>query len=143
MSEKKGIATPYLVAIILGIIIIGAITYMFINQIGIFTRTGLEQQCRSKEVIYCNEKPADVLFTSFAPECAEFGWAMSVSPDSLECQRILVQSALGGGLTGDGGTITPDTGACTAEMQALATLGKVCESTENCEKNKALCDACC
>lgn len=102
---KKAIAIPYVVAIILGIIIVGVIGYWLFLLYGGGVGTASEAVCRSKLLTYCSEwaetgysvKPGGKEFSkacgeegvsnTYAPECCAYSWASDVT--SGNCQKVL------------------------------------------------------
>lgn len=60
----KAVAIPYVIALILGVIVIAILVYWFINQAGKTTTVGTSAECQAKEFSYCvqwqnNDKDCD------------------------------------------------------------------------------------
>ena len=101
--SKGELPVPYLIAIVVGIIVIGILVYMFITKTGIFQGFTLEQECRAKLHLWCSKWELNGWssdweqknpFASgggnvnvFAPECSQFSWAHVSRPE--DCQKIL------------------------------------------------------
>lgn len=49
----KGVAIPYVIALVLGIVVIGLIGYWFISQGGKTIVTGSKAECDTKTASYC------------------------------------------------------------------------------------------
>lgn len=50
---KKAVAVPYIIAIVLGIAVIGLIGYFFFSEGGKTTTTGEQAKCQSQRFSYC------------------------------------------------------------------------------------------
>jgi hypothetical protein len=101
--SKGDIPIPYIVALILGIIVIGVIGYWFFVLSGKGGGTASEQFCRAKELTYCSQwskcdystapgtdcRPGKQTFDKYAPECRSYDWALAVNDDA--CREILGQ----------------------------------------------------
>lgn len=90
---KKGIAVPYIIALILGIAVVGLIGYWFF-----FLSKGVpEEACKTRLRSYCTEwsgtgydsavKPGGQDFDAWAPGCAQYDWAGTV--DQAYCETVL------------------------------------------------------
>ncbi len=56
---KKGVAIPYVIAILLGIAVIGLIGFWLFKSSGIFGTKTVEQDCRNKFLRWCQDWFAD------------------------------------------------------------------------------------
>lgn len=56
---KKGVAIPYIVAILLGIAVIGLIGFWLFKSTGIFGTKAVEQTCRNNFLKWCQDWFAD------------------------------------------------------------------------------------
>ncbi|RLI73191.1 hypothetical protein DRP04_16100 [Archaeoglobales archaeon] len=96
--SKGAMPVPYIIAIVIGIIVIGVLAYMFVTKTGIFSGFTSEQECKAKLKVWCTQWqlsgfdplwPHDNPFASgqdndFAPECRSFSWARNPSRDDCE-----------------------------------------------------------
>jgi len=104
--RKGAIPVPYIIALILGIVVVGLLAYWFFILGGKIPGQASEAECRIKENQYCTAwsatgyatKPGDLDFSEacpttsadvYAPECCSFSWARNV--DETECKRVLGQ----------------------------------------------------
>lgn len=99
----KGIAIPYVIALILGIIVVGVIGYWFFVLGGQGGGAGLETMCRAKAISYCtgwnlngydpNKLPDGAEFFNQNPECRNIQkdpfTGSKLEPDS--CRKLLGQ----------------------------------------------------
>ena len=53
--SQKGVAVPYIIAIVLGIVVIGLIGYWLFISGGNFGTTSANTQCKEKLLIYCTK----------------------------------------------------------------------------------------
>jgi hypothetical protein len=97
---SKGIAVPYVIALILGIIVVGVIGYWFFVLGGQGGGAGVSAACNAKLVSYCTQwslngyttMPNNQEFTAANPDCA-----LNTAPfsDTIlvdECKSVLGQS---------------------------------------------------
>lgn len=106
---KKGVAVPYIIAVILGIAVIGIIGYYFFYISGNITTEATLQDCQRKLTVYCSVwlaegysgKNSDRLgaWSEYAPGCTVIGVPVSGLAD---CNR-----ALGRETTGTPGVTSP------------------------------------
>lgn len=104
--RKGAIPVPYIIALILGIVVVGLLAYWFFVLGGRIGGQASESECRAKENIYCStwsttdydldNKPGGKDFSKscpttsadvYAPECCSFSWAHNV--DEAECKSVL------------------------------------------------------
>ncbi len=93
LLAKKGIAIPYIIALILGIVVVGVIGYWFFTTTGTGSGSAVVSQCNAKKTQWCTDwsrtafdnarKPGN--WESFAPGCSNVGVA---EPGSLECRTL-------------------------------------------------------
>lgn len=98
MSRKgkadKGVAIPYIIALILGIIVLGMVAYWFITTYGLGWLGFNEAFCRAQLSKYCEDliagKTSVDFFKDYAKGCEVFqgkaGWP-AVSPTVDECPK--------------------------------------------------------
>ena len=88
--SKGAMPVPYLIAIIIGIIVIGVLVYMFVTKTGIFAGFSGEKECYARAEAYCmewslhgwtddrcGEGESGCEFVEFkvkAPECKQFAF---------------------------------------------------------------------
>ncbi len=106
ITKKGAIPIPYIIALILGIVVLAIVAYWLFFSSGQFGGTISEASCRAKKMAYCNawringwaEKPngVDDFSTAcngidednrdkyYAPECCRFEWAHSMTLE--KCQ---------------------------------------------------------
>lgn len=109
-SSRKGeMPIPYIIALILGVIVLGLLAYwLYTGGLG-FDSTVRESTCRTKVGFYCNswktnsydteKKPSNQDFSNicgdinavnrddyYAPECCSFSWAQAVT--AIACQSL-------------------------------------------------------
>lgn len=99
---KKGVAVPYIIAIILGIAVIGIIGYYFFFISGKVTTEATLQDCQRKLTVYCSVwlaegysgKNSDRLgaWSEYAPGCTVIGVTVSGLAD---CDRTLGRQTTG------------------------------------------------
>ena len=53
ITVRKAVAIPYVIALILGLIVIAILAYWFINQSGKATNVGTSAECQAKAFSYC------------------------------------------------------------------------------------------
>lgn len=92
---KKGIAVPYIIALILGIVVVGVIGYWFFTTTGAGSGSAVVQQCNAKKTQYCSEwsrvgfasgrEPSGGDWDVFAPGCSTAGVG---KPIDLECRTL-------------------------------------------------------
>jgi hypothetical protein len=102
---RKGVAVPYIIALILGIAVVALVGYWFFVIGGGLPGQAGETQCRAKLSMYCNawsgtgyvETPDGEEFSgtcpasaTYAPECCSFSWARSVT--QTVCEAALGQT---------------------------------------------------
>jgi len=95
LDEKGAVPIPYIIALVLGVIVIALISYWLFMSGGEFGTAILESSCQAKKMNYCNtykatgSAPKGVVFSVdtpcpipvafhsnfFAPECCKFAWA--------------------------------------------------------------------
>lgn len=109
--KKGAIPVHYIIALILGIIVVGLLGYWFFVLGGRIPGQVSETDCRTKQHAYCTEwsangydldnKPDGKDFSEdcpttsadvYAPECCSFSWATTMSDDDTECKRLLGQA---------------------------------------------------
>lgn len=87
---KGQMPVPYIIAIVIGIIVIGILLYMFVTKTGVFSGFVLESECKAKLKTYCI-KWADagwgpyISFIEYAPECTGLNWEI----DQNACRKEL------------------------------------------------------
>lgn len=74
---KKGVAIPYIIALILGIAVIAVLGYWFFVLGGKLGGIGVTTECRAKEVSYCQ-----------AWETLGYGDTKPLEPDWGTCKAI-------------------------------------------------------
>ncbi len=103
MKKKGAIPIPYIIAIILGVIVLSLVAYWLFFSTNEFGGTISESTCKAKKMAYCNEwrmnaweQPNGVTGFStdcnsisdennyYAPECCEFTWAHSIKQSDCE-----------------------------------------------------------
>ncbi|MCD6402858.1 MAG: hypothetical protein J7K98_00840 [Candidatus Aenigmarchaeota archaeon] len=100
--SKGQMPIPYLIAIIIGIIVIAVLVYMFVTKTGIFSGFTGEQECKAKAQAYCmewslhgwtedrcgeGETCGPNQFEKFGrkyPECKQFSWVSKLDSDATE-----------------------------------------------------------
>jgi len=117
MRLKGAVPVPYIIALILGVLVLGFVTYSLFFSNNEFGSSLREYGCRSRKMTYCNaweNDPDSVAEFSlacidkddsdyhprdyYAPNCCEFNWAQG-SAFSV-CQES-------GGSSGTGGRAVP------------------------------------
>lgn len=103
---KKGIAVPYIIALILGIAVLGLLGYWFFVLGGRIPTTALETACREKQSVYCtrwaadgyadDKKPDNKDFSATCPaadtyarDCCSLTWAQRMSDSDTACKAIV------------------------------------------------------
>lgn len=102
--EKGAVPVPYIIALILGIVVVGLLAYWFFVLGGRVGDQASETECRATENIYCTtwaatgygdeSKPGGKDFSdtcpgtgTYAPACCSYSWAQNV--DQTECETAL------------------------------------------------------
>ena len=87
---KKAVAIPYVIALILGVIVIGILAYWLINQSSKSSTGGFQAECQAKLFSFCNQwlikggKPTD------KPQ--GFGWdKCSAKETPTDCKIIGIE----------------------------------------------------
>lgn len=74
INIMKGVAIPYVIALVLGVVIIGLTGFWFITQSGKTVGVGETAQCSSLKFNFCNGFVSEWDSTCGTfPNCAEFG----------------------------------------------------------------------
>ena len=94
---KKAVAVPYLVAIIIGIIVLGVIAYWFLRTNLRGSEATGESFCKAKLLQYCGDvitgriKETVDFYSLYAKDCGIWkgkpGWE-SASPNLARCKQI-------------------------------------------------------
>ncbi len=86
--DKKGIAIPYVIALILGIIAIGILAYWLTNQSSKTTAGGFQAECQAKLFSFCNQW----LIKSGKDKPTGFGWGKCPPKESTnDCKSIGIE----------------------------------------------------
>jgi len=141
----KGIAVPYIIAVLLGIAVIGIIGYWFFFLGGSLGGEVSAQDCNRKLITYCSlwlaqgygDTPAE--WDTYAKGCTQINIG---EPDDKECNRLLGR----GEVTGTGGAGSGFKTGCTAPTFLTGQGG--CSACTEAAKgtNEALknaCNSCC
>jgi len=103
INKKGDVPTPYIVALVLGVIVIALVAYWLFFSGGSFGNMIQENACKAKKMLYCNDWKAkfpampdghefsascDTVNTNgkenyYAPDCCSFDWAGKVN--GAEC----------------------------------------------------------
>lgn len=90
---RKGVAVPYVIALILGVAVIALIGIWFVMSGGKFSKQSFETLCQSKIVVYCNKLISDPLSVSggdWDSNCnIFFGITTTPAPPLTKCKQIL------------------------------------------------------
>ena len=96
MNSKGAVPVPYIIALILGAMVLGFITYSLFYSNSEFSKSMRERKCEYQKVMYCNLQdrsgydgfaPAQccennddecVKADYYAHDCCEFSWASSI-----------------------------------------------------------------
>jgi len=94
MKSKGAVPVPYIIALILGAMVLGFITYSLFYSNSEFSKSMREKKCEYQKMMYCNgdqmkefapdsceEKDEDDYnsLDYYAPDCCEFDWASSIN----------------------------------------------------------------
>lgn len=101
---KKGIAVPYIIALILGIAVLALIGYWFFVLGGRIPGEATATWCQTKQNTWCGHWAQTAGFPSegwdsYATGCTGINYP---APDETRCQQILGVSGGGGGGGGTG-----------------------------------------
>ena len=77
----KAVAIPYVIALVLGVVIIGLLAYWFITQSGETTETGSKIECDSKIASYC------IQYKTLRREPTDFNWG-DCPHDNINCEAL-------------------------------------------------------
>ena len=83
---KKGVAVPYIIALVLGIVVVGLIGYWFFVLGGRLPGQATEVWCNSKESQWCTSHSASTTWDDFAPGCSDIGID---EPTSARCAVLV------------------------------------------------------
>lgn len=91
---KKGVAIPYVIALILGIAVIGLVGAWFVISGGRFGKQATETTCLNKAVEFCARKIArqNLEWSSFAPNCNTNGLPKLSNGEQFtgdECNQLI------------------------------------------------------
>ncbi len=94
---SKGVAVPYIIALIIGVLVLGVLGYWFFSTIGKSSNVTDEAYCRGKLMQYCgdlNTGKSPGTFSDYSKECSVYigqpGWP-TTAPDTKEkCQEAKV-----------------------------------------------------
>lgn len=87
---RKGVAVPYIIAIVLGVVVIGLIGYWLFISGGNFGTTSTKAQCNQKLLTYCSEGVARGTSTPATPWDTTCNTILGVTgtPETLDCSKI-------------------------------------------------------
>lgn len=74
--SRSGVAVPYIIAILLGVAVIGLVGYWFISQEGTAIKTGTQAECATLKFNYCKGfvktwDATDTTKCGFEPKCVD------------------------------------------------------------------------
>ncbi len=81
---KKAVAIPYIIALIIGIIVVAVLAYWFVSSSNKGTRVGNEAECVARKTEYCVTQTADA--KSAANKVCSSGWDSNLAD---YCGRII------------------------------------------------------
>ncbi len=77
-TMRKAVAVPYIIAILLGVAVIGLVGVWFVSSGGKLTKASVETECRTKALEFCTRSP-----TGTSPEWGAFIGNMQCDLNSL------------------------------------------------------------
>ena len=111
--KTKGIAVPYIIALILGIAVISLIGYWFFVLGGELPKNAKKTECTAFRTQWCADemlgREHQKYWEEFAPGCEDIG---IIEPSAEECSLISIDSSDSGGSEGqqDDGSWSADLG---------------------------------
>src|SRR3989344_3883831 len=84
-NTMKAVAIPYIIALILGVIIIGLLGYWLVSQGSKTISTGEQTECTAKQSNYCNVYQV----SGFKIEPGGFTWTNCQKPTADSCKSVL------------------------------------------------------
>lgn len=92
IMKKGAVPVPYIIALVLGIIVLAILSYWLFFSSGQAGMTIKEYSCRAKKMSYCNEwrmnawesPPDGLVFCDYAPDCCQFDWAKDLVEDDCK-----------------------------------------------------------
>ncbi len=119
---KKGIAIPYIIALILGIVVVGVIGYWFFTTTGTGSGSAAVASCNTKKLQWCSEYSK----TGFASVPIALGdWGIAFAPG---CKDL--------------GIIQPTERECRSLTGTLLGIGAACTDGQACQSGSCARDKC-
>ncbi|MBI2005325.1 MAG: hypothetical protein HYS80_01010 [Candidatus Aenigmarchaeota archaeon] len=74
----KAVAIPYVIALIIGVVVVAVLAYWFISSAGKGSSIGTEAECTARKVEYCTTQVTDV-WNKFKQVCGNDEWSKAGS----------------------------------------------------------------